>query len=495
MSAPVSGSLGRGSAGVVAALLPGTTPARTVAGRRRQLEALGELRPDAAWLVLAAMGPGLPTAPEVEELVRRARVDGIRAALAGVRRRPGRAPEVVTGVVLVDVQDTATTRIATGVQRVAREVAVRWSARAGVELVGWTASRRRLVRLDAAGVRAGRRTRLARGAVVPWRATYLLPETLNENARSLRIHALAASGANRTGMVGHDTVPLTTAETAGPGMPGAFAKYLAAAGRMDVVAATSTASATEFSGWKRMLPSAGIAGPEIVTVPLPVTPLAAPAEAEAAARALLGIRDDRDGIPIVLCVGSHEPRKNHRAVLHAAELCRRRGDVFRLVFVGGAGWGADGSVAAIEAARAAGHDVLQLSGVPDAELAWAYRLARVTAFPSLNEGFGLPVAESLAAGTPVITSAFGSTAELGARGGILVDPRDERALADALHLVLTDDATLARLRVEAGVDTARGWDEYAAELFAALAPAATGSALDAPSGHAAEQSPRMNPRD
>jgi glycosyltransferase involved in cell wall biosynthesis len=460
----VTAELGRGAAGVFAALLPGVRPAGSAPARRRQLaEGLAGLAPDAAWLLLAVLGPGLPTAPEVEELVRDARLSGIERAVARIerRRRPAPPVRVLSGAVLIDVQDTATTRLSTGVQRVAREAAVRWSDRDDAVLTGWSSDRRRLVRLDEAGFRAGRRTRLAREAIVPWRGTYVLPESVNETARTLRIHALAASGAGRTAAIGHDAIPLTTAETAGPGMPGAFAKYLAALGRMDLVVTTSTASAAEYRGWRAMLGSAGLTGPRVETAELAVTPLTADPADEGVARDLLGT-----DLPVVLCVGSHEPRKNHRAVLHAAELAWRAGARFRLVFVGGDGWGADGSRAAIDAARAASRPVTSLSGLTDSLLAWAYRLARVSVFPSLNEGFGLPVAESLAAGTPVITSDFGSMAELAARGGaLLVDPRDEHALADAIARVVTDDREHERLRRAATAAPPRSWDDYADEVW------------------------------
>jgi glycosyltransferase involved in cell wall biosynthesis len=83
-------------------------------------------------------------------------------------------------------------------------------------------------------------------------------------------------------------------------------------------------------------------------------------------------------------------------------------------------------------------------------------------FPSLNEGFGLPVAEAIAAGTPVVTSDFGSMREIAAHGGaILVDPRDDEAIADAVWTLVTDDDAHARLAAEARRAPRRTWDEYA----------------------------------
>ena len=117
-----------------------------------------------------------------------------------------------------------------------------------------------------------------------------------------------------------------------------------------------------------------------------------------------------------------------------------------------------------------GRPIESLRGLAD-ELLWAaYRSAHVTLFPSLNEGFGLPVAESLACGTPVITSAFGSTRDIVApdgvpRGGLLVNPRSDQEIADALRSVLTDRATYARLKDEVRDRDFGDWDTYAEQVW------------------------------
>ena len=106
------------------------------------------------------------------------------------------------------------------------------------------------------------------------------------------------------------------------------------------------------------------------------------------------------------------------------------------------------------------------SRLSDGQLWAAYRLAWCTLFPSFNEGFGLPVAESLGAGTPVITSSFGSMAELAAEGGALTcDPHDDHSLAAALRTMLTDDIVHTRLSEEAKRRPTRTWDMYAAEVW------------------------------
>ena len=90
-------------------------------------------------------------------------------------------------------------------------------------------------------------------------------------------------------------------------------------------------------------------------------------------------------------------------------------------------------------------------------------------FPSLLEGFGLPVVESLAVGTPVIVSGHGSTAEIAEGGGCLtVDPRDVDSLQHAMSQLLGDDDLLERLRREAMERPRWTWNDYAGALWSFL---------------------------
>jgi glycosyltransferase involved in cell wall biosynthesis len=170
---------------------------------------------------------------------------------------------------------------------------------------------------------------------------------------------------------------------------------------------------------------------------------------------------------LVLCVGSHEPRKNQEAVLAAGELLSREGIDFELVFVGGGSRGATSSFdARTSRLRSRGFPVRSLRGLSDDELWRLFARARFSVFVSLHEGFGLPVAESLALGVPVLTSDFGSLAEIAALGGCLtVDPRDDDAIAEAMRRMLTDDELILRLRAEAAAIPARGWRDYADDLW------------------------------
>ena len=109
------------------------------------------------------------------------------------------------------------------------------------------------------------------------------------------------------------------------------------------------------------------------------------------------------------------------------------------------------------------------SGVGDNELWRLIRDASFTAFISLHEGFGLPVAESLACGTPVLTTAYGSQGEIAAGGGCLtVDPRDAEAVAVAVRRMRTDRDLVVRLRAEAVERPVETWGAYAENVWDAL---------------------------
>jgi glycosyltransferase involved in cell wall biosynthesis len=277
--------------------------------------------------------------------------------------------------------------------------------------------------------------------------------------------AMARFSGSRTAIIGHDCVPVSSAETTDVGVSEGFANFLAAVRHMDQVATVSSASAGEFHGWRDMLSAIGVPGPGITPVSLPVEAVEPneAALAEARDRLLVG------SLPLVLSVGTHEPRKNHLAVLHAAEVLWRRGVRFSLAFIGGHSWSSERFEVGVARLRAAGRPVETLTTVTD-DLLWAaYRVSHCLVFPSLNEGYGLPVAEALACGTPVVTSGFGSMAEIAADGGaVLVDPRDDASLVDGLNRVLTDEALHARLRAEAAARPHRSWDDYARETWALL---------------------------
>ena|SRR5215471_7968067 len=164
----------------------------------------------------------------------------------------------------------------------------------------------------------------------------------------------------------------------------------------------------------------------------------------------------------VLSVGTIEPRKNLDRLIDAVQQLRP----CVLVVVGNRGWRASGVLRRIERLGLDGA-VRLLGSVPAADLVCLYNLATVVAFPSFYEGFGLPVVEAMACGTPVVTSPKGSLVEIAGTAAELVDPTDVESIAAGLRRVLADPDRQAELRA-AGLTRAAqfSWPEAAAQTRA-----------------------------
>lgn len=177
------------------------------------------------------------------------------------------------------------------------------------------------------------------------------------------------------------------------------------------------------------------------------------------------------GLPqrFVLHLGTLEPRKNLARLVEAFAQARQQlaaSDDLKLVLAGGKGWGYDDIFAAVERLGLQ-KQVLFPGYVPDADLPWFYRAATVFAYPSLLEGFGLPVVEAMACGTPVITSAVSSLPEVAGDAALLVDPLSADALADALVRVLHDSTLAGEMRRRGLLQASRfSWQRTAAETTA-----------------------------
>jgi glycosyltransferase involved in cell wall biosynthesis len=147
----------------------------------------------------------------------------------------------------------------------------------------------------------------------------------------------------------------------------------------------------------------------------------------------------------LLFVGSVQERKNVRACLLAfADVCQR-GLPHHLVIVGAKQWRYAEILNTLEGLAV--KDRVHFTGyVEDADLPALYTGAEAFVFPSLYEGFGLPVLEAMACGTPVITSTTSSLPEVAGEAALLVDPKDVEALAAGMERVLTDPALRTTLR-------------------------------------------------
>jgi glycosyltransferase involved in cell wall biosynthesis len=167
--------------------------------------------------------------------------------------------------------------------------------------------------------------------------------------------------------------------------------------------------------------------------------------------------------PYVLSVSTLQPRKNYVRLIQAFATV---GGEVRLVIAGGRGWLYEDIFAA---AAKYGDRVRILGFVDDADLPALYRSAALFAFPSLYEGFGLPVLEAMACGVPVVCSNASSLPEVAGDAALLVDPFDVDGIADLMARALRD-RELAMDLVERGLAQASRftWERSARQLLAAI---------------------------
>ncbi|MHA3700957.1 glycosyltransferase [Jatrophihabitans sp. YIM 134969] len=451
---------------------------------------LADPQPDRVWLLLVGLSGCFPDDALMRRALRTLEIsDRVGATLWLLDTAMTLATEagtvdwpmaVVTDGVVLDVTHSAEHDLHTGIQRVVRSTLPIWARSHTFEtcavVEGGFAMRRlhereadRVLRwadthADAAdqhtsGLRQLEPDPLADVLVVPWRSTVVLMEVPSRDTCD-RLAALGEWSGNRLVAVGYDAIPIVSSLIVPLAEPNRFVHYLTAIKHTDVVAGISVSATQEFRGFANMLPSQGITGPRVIECALPVDDGGRPEPGTPAALH----HDD----PLVVCVGSFEPRKNQQAVLYAAEVLWREGLRFRLRFIGGSAWG---NTVAREVARLArrGRAVEMRTAVSDDELEASYREARFTVFVSRHEGYGLPLAESLARGVPAVTSDFGSQREIAHDGGALtVDPRDDDALVDAMRSLLVDDTLLEDLRRQIAARPRRTWSDYADELWSVL---------------------------
>lgn len=144
---------------------------------------------------------------------------------------------------------------------------------------------------------------------------------------------------------------------------------------------------------------------------------------------------------LVLCVGAIQRRKNQANLVRAF---RALPEDWTLVLAGSQGY--EASEALREVANSPCVDRIVITGyVSDAELGSLYARARIFAFPSLDEGFGMPVLEAMAAGVPVVAGNRSALPEVCGDAAILIDPENEEELAAALNRIASDEETAERM--------------------------------------------------
>ncbi|MBI3667302.1 MAG: glycosyltransferase family 4 protein [Acidobacteria bacterium] len=167
--------------------------------------------------------------------------------------------------------------------------------------------------------------------------------------------------------------------------------------------------------------------------------------------------------PFLLHVGAIQARKNISRLVEAFESLSPE---YQLALGGSDGHGAAEIHARIVASPAQ-ERIRVLGYVPRPDIERLYRLASALAFPSLDEGFGLPVLEAMSAGLPVVTSNRSATAEVAGEAALLVDPTDTAQIVEGLRRVLGDEILRSEL-VRKGLERAAqfSWTRAAAETLA-----------------------------
>jgi len=180
--------------------------------------------------------------------------------------------------------------------------------------------------------------------------------------------------------------------------------------------------------------------------------------------------EQRNSIPskYFLFVGTLDPRKNFERIFKAFELLRPLSQGLHLVIVGGEGWKNKNFLKMIRTHSLKTH--IHMTGyLPRDRLVSYYENAICLMFPSLYEGFGLPILEGMSCGTPVITSNVSSMQEVAGDAALLVDPYDIGAIAEAMNKLLRDEQLRERL-ISMGFQRAKefSWKKCAEQTLKVL---------------------------
>lgn len=435
-------------------------------------------RPAAIWLILTAVTGGFPTVATVLRVRRSLKLDPpeeveqlvLALATTEVARRRLDLPMKVISHPVIDVGTSGRSDYQSGIHRVVRETISRWVSTHTVELAIWDDTR--TVFRSATPREVGRVTRFGSGLlddgddttdecelIVPWDTVVVLPDVpIGGPAEALA--GIAQCSGNELTAIGYDLIPITSAETRPLQDAAAAGEWLVPLKSARRIAGISTSATAEFAGFARMLTAQGLTGPTVREITLPATK--PPSWFTPTPSAV-------NEVPRIVVSGTREPHKNHDAVLYAAERLWSEGLSFELRLVGGNGWTDRHISETLARLKASGRSLVDVGRVSEKDLWNELAEADAVVFLSLHEGYGLPVVEALAVGTPVLTSSYGSQGEIARDGGCLTaDPRDEESIVHALRRLVTEPELRRTLADDARRRPRGSWDQYADQLWSFL---------------------------
>jgi len=264
----------------------------------------------------------------------------------------------------------------------------------------------------------------------------------------------------------HDAIALRFPELSPNGTVARFPSYMQELLQFDGVAAVSDESRESLQSYWKWLGATKV--PAVKTISLGVDPVGSDERQRVPERPLAHARSYQSSLPVVLSVGTLEGRKNHLALLDACELLWARGEKFELRVVGAVQrQTGQRALSRLRALQSAGRSLRYDGPLGDTGVDDAYAECAFTVYPSLAEGFGLPVIESLARGRPCICAGHGALGELSRGGGcVALDKLDPASIALAISRLLDSPTELAALASAASGRTFKTWRSYADELAA-----------------------------
>jgi glycosyltransferase involved in cell wall biosynthesis len=381
--------------------------------------------------------------------------------------------QIIQNELLIDVTDTCNFNINTGIQRVVRNLVKELvQSNVPLRLVTWNSSETALRELTdkELSIATGKDISLGHDPVhglqdpehylklVPINCNFFIPELATQTNRLKRTICMVEFTSNKLFTIGYDAVPILLPDTTSMGMVTAFALQLEMLKHSTAILGISNSTAEEFDSIFSGLISQGIIPPRVVSVPLPVVAVAD--------RPSNGLKASE--IPRLLIVGSHEPRKNHENIIAAAEMLWQKNWDFELHFVGSRGWESEFFWKLVDRLQVRNRKLYCHVGISDSELAKLYLNSSALVSVSLHEGFGLPVAEAIAVGLPVITVDRGSQGELARLFSAQVSKgTGVYEIREALHLFLNEEIEFMDGSINKQVKTASlsTWEQYAKEVY------------------------------